>query len=80
MPSYLIEVDTTQMLTRTYTVTADSPEEALELYQADDVRVDFYHDNEDLGTATEHGDTAVVLTDDDTKTILLQASDALSEE
>jgi hypothetical protein len=78
MPSYLIEVDMTQ--TRTYTVTADSPEEALELYQADDVRVDFYHDDEDLGTATEHGDTAVVLTDDDTKTVLLQASDALSED
>ena len=76
MPDYLIEVDMTQ--TRTYSVTADSPEEALELYQADDVRVEFDHD--DLGTATEHGDTAVVLSDDDTRTVLLQAKDALSED
>ena len=78
MPSFIIEVDMTQ--TRTYTVTADSPEEALALYQADDDSVDFYHDDTELGTAHEHGDTAVVLSDDDTRTVLLQASDALSED
>ena len=78
MPDYLIEVDMTQ--TRTYSVTADSPEEALELYQADDDRVEFFHDDTELGTAHEHGDTAVVLSDDDTKTVLLQAKDALSED
>ena len=78
MPSYLIEVDMT--LTRTYIVTADSPEEALELYQADDDRVEFFHDDEMLGTATEHGDTAVVLSNDGTEAVLLQAKDALSED
>ena len=80
MPDYLVEVDMTQMLTRTYGVTADSPEEALELYQAGDDRVEFFHDDEMLGTATEHGDTAVVLSDDEAQTVLLQAKDALSED
>jgi hypothetical protein len=78
MPDYLVEVDMTQTLTRTYTVTAASPEEALELYQADDDRMDVDHD--DVIDGTEHGNTAVVFSDDDTRTVLLQAKDALSED
>ena len=78
MPSYLIEIERTH--TRMYEVKASSPEEALALLASDP-----YHKNvefvEDEMDGSENGDTAVVFSDDGTKTVLLDvASDALSED
>lgn len=88
MPDYLVEIERTH--TRTYEVKASSPEEALALlandpyheYEDEDGKlrnsVEFVEDEMD---GTEHGDTAVVYADDDTRTVLLDvASDVLGKE
>ena len=77
MPEYLVEIDRTH--TRTYAIKAASPEEALALLERNR-----YHKNvefvEDEMDGSENGDTAVVFSDDDTRTVLLEAKDALSED
>lgn len=71
---YLIEVDV--RFTRTYTVTAESAEKALEIYQAGtDLDAISEPDDLDLSAMEEQGDTAAVFTNDVTRTLLLDAAD-----
>jgi hypothetical protein len=71
---YLIEVDV--RFTRTYTVTAVSPEQALEIYQTGtDFDAISEPDDLDLSAMEEQGDTAAVFTNDVTRTLLLDAAD-----
>jgi hypothetical protein len=73
---FLIEVDV--VFTRTYTVEASSAEKALELYQAwTDLDAISEPDDADLSAMEEQGDTAVVLSADATRTVLIDVADGL---
>jgi hypothetical protein len=69
---YLIEVDV--RFTRTYTVTAVSPEQALEIYHNGDLEKLSWPDD---GPMEEQGDTAAVYSSDGTHTMLIDVADMM---
>jgi hypothetical protein len=75
---FVIEVEATATFIRTYAVEAEDEWAALEAYQNDAKKVEWVSDsNERIFECTEHGMTACVYTDDNTKTLLIVAADAL---